>query len=109
MQIAFTFHNLDSSEALKSYATDKLVKLEKYMRDSMSASVTFCVERRSCSVEVSVHAAAETFHGHVEQEDMYAALNLVVDKLRQQISRAHAANTHRRRALSSPAAALDAE
>jgi putative sigma-54 modulation protein len=100
MRIAFTFHNLESSEALKSYATDKLVKLEKYMRDSMSASVTFCVERHTCCVDVSVHAASETYLGHVEQEDMYAAINLVVDKLRQQVSRAHAANTQRRREAS---------
>jgi putative sigma-54 modulation protein len=97
MKIAFTFHNLEPSDALKNLATEKLAKLEKYMRGAMSASVTFGVERHTCSVDVSVHAGSETYLGHEEQEDMYAAVNLVVDKLRHQVSRAHAASTHHRR------------
>jgi putative sigma-54 modulation protein len=97
MRIAFTFHNLEPSDALKSLATEKLAKLEKLMRGPMNASVTFGVERHTCSVAVSVHAGPETYLGHEEHEDMYAAINLVVDKLRHQVSRAHGASTHHRR------------
>lgn len=97
MRIAFTFHNLESSDALKSFASEKLAKLEKYMHGSMDASVTFSIARHLCSVDVSVHAGSETYLGHMEQEDMYAAINLVVDKLKQQVSRAHAATMQRRR------------
>lgn len=97
MRIAFTFHNLEPSDALKNFATEKLSKLEKYMRGPMSASVTFGVERHSRSVDVSIHAGPETYLGHEEQEDMYASVNLVVDKLRHQVSRAHAASTQQRR------------
>jgi putative sigma-54 modulation protein len=97
MKIAFTFHNLEPSDALKNFATEKLAKLEKLMHGSMSASVTFSVERHTCSVDVSIHAGSETYLGHEEREDMYAAINLVVDKLRHQVSRAHAATTQQRR------------
>lgn len=97
MKIAFTFHHLEPSEALKSFAEDKLAKLEKYMHGSMSAAVTFSVERHFHCVDVIIHAASETYLGHEQHEDMYASINLVVDKLRHQVSRAHAANTQRRR------------
>jgi len=97
MRIAFTFHNLAQSEHLKAYAQEKLVKLQKYMRGPLEATLTFSVQRHSFCVDVSVHAGAETYQGREEQADMYAAINLVMDKLRQQISRAHDAHKERRR------------
>jgi putative sigma-54 modulation protein len=97
MRIAFTFHNLEPSEPLKTYAAEKLGKLEKYMHGAANVLVTFSVERHQHCVDVSIHAGAETYVGHEQQEDMYASINLVVDKLRHQVSRAHAANTQRRR------------
>ena len=98
MRIAFTFHNLAPSEHLKAHAREKLAKLQKYLHGPMEATMTFSVERHSFCVDVSVHAGSETYQGREEQEDMYAAINLVMDKLRQQISRAHDSHTQRRRA-----------
>ena len=97
MRIAFTFHNLAQSEHLKAHAGEKLAKLQKYLHGPMDATTTFSVERHRCCVDVSVHAGSETFQGREEHEDMYAAINLVIDKLRQQISRAHDSYTQRRR------------
>lgn len=97
MRIAFTFHNLAQSEHLKAHAEEKLAKLQKYLHGSMEATMTFSVERHSCCVDVTVHAGSETYQGREEHEDMYAAINLVMDKLRQQISRAHDSHKERRR------------
>ena len=97
MRIAFTFHNLAQSEPLKAYAEEKLSKLQKYLHGPMEASMTFSVERHSFCVDASVHAGSETYQGREEQEDMYAAINLVMDKLRQQISRAYDTHKERRR------------
>ena len=73
MRIAFTFHNLAQSEHLKAYAQEKLVKLQKYMRGPLEATLTFSVQRHSFCVDVSVHAGAETYQGREEQADMYWA------------------------------------
>jgi len=97
MRIAFTFHNLAQSEHLKAYAEEKLTKLQKYLHGAMDASATFSVERHSFCVDVTVHAGSETFQARETREDMYAAVNLAMDKLRQQISRAHDSQTQRRR------------
>ena len=40
MRIAFTFRNIDSSDAIKAYASEKLAKLQKYMRAPLDAEVT---------------------------------------------------------------------
>jgi putative sigma-54 modulation protein len=97
MRIAFTFHNLEPSERLRTYAQEKLAKLDKYLHGAASVLVTFSVERHQYCVDVSVHAGSETYVGHEQQDDMHASINLVVDKLRHQVSRAHGASTQRRR------------
>lgn len=88
MRIQFTFRNIESSDALKDYATDKLAKLQKYLKAPLDAEVTLSVERHlhGADVHLSAHDG-ETFVGREESEDMYASIDLVVDKIRNQLVR----------------------
>ena len=97
MRIAFTFHNLESTDAIKAYATEKIGRLQKYMQSPMEASATFSLERHLQRVDVSIHSGTESFHGSEEQENMYASIDLVVDKIRTQVRRNKDEHTHRRR------------
>ncbi len=102
MHIEFTFRNLESSDAIKSYAADKLGKLQKYLKAPLDAQVTFSLERHLHCVDVSFSAGAEHHQGRAEQEDMYASIDLVVDKIHRQINRAkELAGDHRRGRLPS--------
>lgn len=99
MRIAFTFHNLESSESVKRFAHEKIAKLQKYLHGPLDATVTFSVERHMHCVDVNLHAGGENFLGREEQEDMYASINLVVDKLRHQVRRARDLQHQHRREL----------
>jgi putative sigma-54 modulation protein len=98
MKIAFTFRNFESSDSLKSYASDKVAKLQKYLHAPLSATLTFSVERHLHCVDLLLHVDGETYLAREEREDMYASIDLVVDKLRRQLGRAKGVHVQGRRA-----------
>jgi putative sigma-54 modulation protein len=97
MRIEFTFRNLESSEGLKQYATDKLQKLQKYIRAPLDVAVTFSVERHLHCADVNLNSHGESYQGREESEDMYASIDVVADKIRSQLIRSKEQYEGRRR------------
>jgi len=88
MNIAITFRQMEATESVKSYATDKVARLQKFLRRPMKAQVTLSCKdsgRNHCA-EVDVHAGDNHFHAHEQSEDMYATIDKVIDKLERQIT-----------------------
>lgn len=98
MNIAITFRNLESTEAVKQYATEKIAKLQKFLRQPMQAHATLSVAHQlEHTIEVRISSGSEHFEGHEQSPDMYASIDKVVDKLERQISAAKGANVAKRR------------
>ena len=97
MRIAFTFRNVDSSEGIKNYASEKIAKLQKYLRAPLDAEVTVSLERHLHRVDVSLAADGHRYAGHEESEDMYASIDLVMDKIDRQVRETKATITQGRR------------
>lgn len=85
MNIAITFRQLEASEAVKQYANEKVAKLQKFLRQPLSAQVTLTLDKLQHVAEVHVHAGSEHFYGSERCEDMYASIDKVIDKLDRQI------------------------
>ena len=107
MRIAFTFRNLESSEALKDYASDKISKLQKYLRSPLEAEVIASLERHLHCVDVTVSAAGKRYQGRSESEDMYASIDTVLDKIDRQVRREKATRTAQRKRVSGGPAMLN--
>ncbi len=97
MRIAFTFRNVDSSEGIKNYASEKISKLQKYLRAPLDAEVTVSLERHLHRVDINVAADGHRYAGHEESEDMYASIDLVMDKIDRQVRETKATITKGRR------------
>lgn len=97
MRVAFTFRQVESSDAIKQYATDKIAKLQKYLRSPLDAEVTISLERHLHCIDVSVTGDGETFNGREESEDMYASIDMVLDKIHSQVRKKKDAQTTRKR------------
>jgi len=96
MRIAFTFRNIDSSDAIKSYASDKLSKLQRYLRAPLDADVTMSLERHHHHAEIILRSDGHTYVATQQSENMYASLDLVTDCIEQQIKRSKGAEHDRR-------------
>jgi len=100
MRIAFTFRHLDSSDAVKTHASEKLSKLQKFLRTPLDADVTLSKERHLCTVEVVLRSDGHTYVATEQSEDMYASIDLVVTTIDQQVRRAKGAEHDKRRVVS---------
>lgn len=86
MNIAITFRQMESTDAMKGYANEKVGRLQKFLRNPMKGEVKLsCQQNRLHSAEVDIHAGGAHFHAHETSEDMYATIDKVIDKLERQI------------------------
>jgi putative sigma-54 modulation protein len=85
VNIAITFRQMEATEAMKQYATEKVGKLQKFLRKPMKSQVTLSCQQKDHRAEVDVHAGTEHYHAHESSEDMYATIDKVVDKIERQI------------------------
>lgn len=86
MMVAVRGKNIELTNALKEYVERKLNKLEKYL-ELQDAQVTLKVEKGTHKVEVTIPINGMILRGEEQTEDMYASIDLVVDKLEKQINK----------------------
>jgi putative sigma-54 modulation protein len=97
MNITITFRHMVGSDAVKSYAQEKMAKLQKFLRQAMSAQVTLSVEGLEHIAEVNVSSGGSHFHATERSADMYASIDMVHDKLERQIRGAKGATMAKKR------------
>jgi putative sigma-54 modulation protein len=98
MNITITFRHMDASDAVKIYATEKVARMQRFLRWPMKGQVTLCCQHdRLHSVEVDVHAGHAHFHAHETSEDMYTSIDKVADKIERQILSAKESVTGKRK------------
>ncbi len=91
MNIAFTFRQMEATDAVRAYTTDKIDKLQKFVRNPIRGEVKISSEKRANTAEIDIHAGPQHFHAHDTQEDMYASIDSVIDKLERQMRTQHEA------------------
>ena len=80
------------TDAVKGYATEKIAKLQKFLRQPLHGQVTLSCQKTLHMAEVDMHAGADHYHAHETSEDMYASIDKVIDKLERQIRETHGAH-----------------
>ena len=87
MQINITFRNLEATEALKVYARDKIERVNKYLDQAGEAHVVLSLERHLHHADLTIHAGTFLLRGREKSEDMYASIDLAMDKIERQLRR----------------------
>ena len=77
---------IKATEAIQEYIETKLSRLDKYFKESdVEANVLIRVRNKDQIIEVTIPYDKYTLRSEERQEDLYAAIDLVIDKLEGQI------------------------
>lgn len=85
MQLNITGHHVELTDSMKDYVSNKLQKLERHIDGITNVQVTLSVQKQRHIAESTLHISGADIHGTAENDDMYAAIDLLVDKLDRQI------------------------
>lgn len=87
MQINVTGHHVELTPALRAYATEKLQRLSRHFDHVISINVILKVDNNQQHAEATVNAAGKSLFAHDADDDMYAAIDGLSDKLDKQVRR----------------------
>jgi putative sigma-54 modulation protein len=87
MQVSVTFRHMDTSDALKSFAADKVSRIEKYIHTPTDAHVVLSVEKHQHRAEINVIANGVRVRGEESSADMYGSIDAAAQKIERQLKR----------------------
>lgn len=87
MQLTVTGHHIDVTPALRDYVATKLAKLERHFDNLTDIHCILTVEKLLHRAEATIHLGGATIHADSVEQDMYAAIDTLVDKLDRQVKK----------------------
>lgn len=87
MQLHFVGKNIEVTQALKDFTTEKFDHLEKRFSHITKINVTFSVEHIAQIAEATIVFTGHEIHASAQADDMYVAIDALIDKLAGQITK----------------------
>lgn len=87
MNLNISGHHVDMTNALHEYVASKMERIERHFDHVLDADVVLEVEKLRHKAEVTMQLRGATLHAEAVKEDMYAAIDSMVDKLDRQTLR----------------------
>lgn len=93
MQINVSGHHVEVTPALREYVNTKLSKLQRHFDNITKIDATLTVEKLIQKAEASVSVAGANLFAACESDDMYSAIDQLIDKLDRQLIKHKEKNT----------------
>ncbi|MBX3705106.1 MAG: ribosome-associated translation inhibitor RaiA [Pseudomonadales bacterium] len=85
MQLNISGHHIDITDALRNYAQEKIQKLERHYDHITNAHLVLSVEKMRQRAEATIHVSGAELFADADSEDLYAAIDMLIDKLDRQL------------------------
>ena len=85
MRINVSGHHVEVTDPLREYVLSKFSRLERHFDQITNIDVTLIVEKLVQKAEASVHVSGADLFANAQDQDMYAAIDGLADKLDRQI------------------------
>jgi putative sigma-54 modulation protein len=100
MNVQVSGHHVEVTQAIRDYVMSKLERIQRHFDQVIDINVILSVQKLRQKAEISVHMSGKDIHVESDDEDMYAAIDLMMDKLDRQIIK------HKQKTFSHPHDAL---
>ncbi len=87
MHTSVTFKNIDPSDNLRAYVEDKLDRFDRFLDSPAEANVVLSVEKFRHIAEINIIGRKLNIVGKEETNDMYSAIDMVLDKIGKQLKK----------------------
>ncbi|MBT8443994.1 MAG: ribosome-associated translation inhibitor RaiA [Gammaproteobacteria bacterium] len=87
MQVNLTGHHVEITPALKDYLNTKFDRIERHFDNVTGVTCILTVEKLRHKAEAKIHVSGNTLFADAVEDDMYAAIDGLVDKLDRQIKK----------------------
>ncbi|HEB85439.1 MAG TPA: ribosome-associated translation inhibitor RaiA [Gammaproteobacteria bacterium] len=102
MQLNITGHHLEITDSLHDYVVGKLERIERHFDHVTNVHVILSLEKLRQKAEATIHVSGGNLFADAEHEDMYAAIDAMIDKLDRQVKKHKEKITNHHRGNGSP-------
>lgn len=85
MQLQITGRHVEVTDAIREFIENKFAKLERHFDQITQAHVILSVEKNIHQAEAKVNISGGEIFAHNEADNMYASIDLLIDKLDRQL------------------------
>lgn len=85
MNLSISGHHLEVTPALREYVTGKLDRIRRHFDQVIDVSVCLSVEKLRQKAEINLHVRGKDLYAEAIDDDLYAAVDALVDKLDRQV------------------------
>ncbi len=85
MNLSIVGHHLEVTAAIRGHVTCKMERIKRHFDHVLDLHVTLSAAKVRQKAEVTLHVPGKEIHCACEQSDLYAAIDLLVDKLDRQV------------------------
>ncbi len=87
MQLNITGHHVEITDSMRNYVSEKFERLERHFDHVTNVHVVLSVEKLRQKAEATLHVTGNNLFADAENDDMYAAIDALTDKLDRQIKK----------------------
>ncbi len=85
MQVTVSGHHIEVTDSLRNYISSKLERLERHFDRITNMNVILSVEKQRQKAESTIHVSGGEIYADAEDDDLYAAIDMLADKLDRQL------------------------
>lgn len=85
MNINLTGRHLEITPAIRDYATGKFGKIKRHFDNVIDVNIILSVEKLKQKAEATIHISGKDIFVECDDENLYAAIDALVDKLDRQV------------------------